>query len=103
MIHSNGLTPDLQHKVDSAIKAQQQNPDAESFIVSYVDGLGWRLVSVKTGKEYTQESYYKEFGFYPQLPHPEVFYSDEAMAERQKRKRSKPKGFAITVPIKSPQ
>jgi hypothetical protein len=93
MNKSNSLPPDLQQTVIAAQQAQRQNPNAESFIVSHVDGLGWRLISAKTGKEYTQESYYKEFGFYPQLPHPEVFYSDEAMAERAKRKRPKPKGF----------
>ncbi len=93
MTKHNSLPPDLQGTVRAAQKAQRQNPNAESFVVSHVKGVGWRLISAKTGKSYSRETYYEEFGFYPDLPHPEVFYSDEAMAERQKRKRPKPKGF----------
>lgn len=93
MTHHTNLPQDLQGTVDAAVAAQEQNPDAESFIVTYVIGFGWRLISAKTGKRYTQKSYFREFGRYPDLPHPEVYYSPEAMAERERRKRPKPKGF----------
>lgn len=93
MTHSIDLPPDLQGTINAARQAQRQNPNAESFVVSHVKGVGWRLISCKTGKSYSQDAYYEEFGYYPDLPHPEVFYSDEAIAERAKRKRPKPRGF----------
>jgi hypothetical protein len=100
------LPGDLKRQINAVIRFQRQHPQSECFTQSYIDGVGWRLISVKTGKEYTPDSFKEEFGYYPDLPHPEVFYSDQAIAARkaarERHKRPKPKGFAITVPIKKP-
>ncbi len=93
MLTNSTLPGDLKRQINAVIRFQRQHPQSECFTQSYIDGVGWRFISAKTGKEYTPDSFKEEFGYYPDLPHPEVFYSDEAIAERRKRKHPKPKGF----------
>lgn len=110
IVHNNSnmkeLTPTERDYIQTIQQTQLANPNIECFAQIYVLGRGWRLISALTGKEYTLESYYQEYGSYPKLTRPETHpeisgkgwtcYWDSSPSKSRRR----PQGFQ---PKKKPQ
>lgn len=75
---SNSIPPKFQKIIESASRIQQ-DPKSECFLQIFVKGVGWKLTSLRTGKQYTPDTYLATFGVYPILQHPEMLDNDDSI------------------------
>ena len=87
------LPPDLQRYANDAIKMQKLNPVIDIFTQVFIDGVGWRLFCLRTKKQYTPDTYFQEFGVYPELPHPETLLGGENKFRLELVPQPQDKGF----------